>query len=175
MKNLSAFLATGLLSAGLAHADICADMGAIYSQSQSHFDGWKKEATEGTEGARKEYGSSFQLDGARSCAISGDSAGYSCIWRLATPAELGQAYQRMVDGIKACPPLLKQAPGIINDKPQERLQGNLRRAMEVTGFDYGDAGVVVMVGQMQVTSIQSGTNVSRNELKFSFVRAAARP
>jgi hypothetical protein len=172
MKNFSVFLATGLLSIGLAHADICADMGAAYQQSQSHFDGWKKE---GKEGVGKEYGSNFLLDGARSCAISGDSAGYSCVWRFATPVELGQAYQRMVGEIKACQPLLKQAPGIINDKPEERTQGNLRRSMEVTGFDYGDAGVVVMVGQMQVTSIQSGTNVSRNELKFSFVRAAARP
>lgn len=169
MKNLAALLATGALSTGLAHADICADMGAIHTQSQSHFDGWKK------EGAAKEYPSNFLLDGARSCVISGDSAGYSCTWRFANPAELGQAYQRMVSQIKACPPLSKQAPGIINDKPEERTQGNLRRVMEVTGFDYGDAGVVVMVGQMQTSSTQSGDNLSRNELKFSFVRAAGRP
>ncbi|WP_290968557.1 vesicle formation protein [Herbaspirillum sp.] len=173
MKNLAVFMATGLLSIGMARADICADLGAIHTQSQSHFDGWKKEGAEGAAG--KEYDSNFLLDGARSCAISRDSAGYSCIWRFATPAELGQAYQRMVGEIKACQPLLKQAPGIISDKPEERIQGNLRRTMEVTGFDYGDAGVVVMLGQMQITSIQSGTNVSRNELKFSFVRAAARP
>lgn len=172
MKNLAALLATGSLSIGLAHADICADMGAIHTQSQSHFDGWKKE---GAAGAAREYASNFLLDGARSCVISGDSAGYSCTWRFATPAELGQAYQRMVSQVKACQPLSKQAPGIINDKPEERTQGNLRRVMEVTGFDYGDAGVVVMVGQMQTNSTQSGDNLSRNELKFSFVRSAGRP
>ncbi|WDZ94690.1 vesicle formation protein [Herbaspirillum sp. WKF16] len=166
MKNIIVSLAAGLLSINLAHADICADMRAINTQALSHFDGWK--------GARNEraYASNYMLDGAQGCAISGNSDGYSCVWTFATPADLGRAYQKMVGDIKACAPLEKEEPGILADKPEDRSQGELRRQLEVTGFDYADARALVMVGSMQLTGAKAG--LSRNELKFSFIKSSAR-
>jgi hypothetical protein len=160
-----ASMAAGLLWPGLAHADICADMRAIHAQAQSHFDGWKKDRGQGA------YGAAFMLDGAADCSIGADSNGYSCVWKFATPVDMGRAYVRMVDEIKACPPLLKEQPAILNEKPDDRSQGDLRRSMEVTGFDYADAEVTVLVGQMQLTGAKAG--LARNELKFSFIKAAA--
>ncbi|WP_237772459.1 vesicle formation protein [Herbaspirillum robiniae] len=166
MKNIIVSLAAGLLSINLAHADICADMRAINTQAQTHFDGWKKDRND------KVYGSNFMLDGAESCTISGNSDGYACVWKFATPADLGRAYQKMVGEIKACAPLEKEAPGIVNDKPEDKSQGNLRRELEVTGFDYADAQALVMIGSMQLTGAKAG--LSRNELKFSFIKSFGR-
>ncbi|MBP0599745.1 vesicle formation protein [Herbaspirillum sp. LeCh32-8] len=166
IKMLTLSLAAGLLSINLAHADVCADIRAINAQAQSHFDGWKK------EGADRTYASNFMLDGADSCSIGGNSNSYSCVWKFATPVDLGRAYAKMVGEIKACPPLEKEAPGIVNDKPDDKTQGDLRRQLEVTGFDYGDAQALVMIGSMQLTGGKTG--VSRNELKFSFVKSSGR-
>lgn len=166
LKTLTISLAAGLLSINLAHADVCADIRAIDAQAQSHFDGWKKERGD------KAYASNFMLDGADSCAIGANSNSYSCVWKFATPVDLGRAYARMVGDIKACPPLAKEAPGIVNDKPDEKTQGDLRRQLEVTGFDYGDAQVLVMIGSMQLTGAKTG--VSRNELKLTFVKSSGR-
>lgn len=166
MKNIVATLAAGLLAAGAAHADICADMRAVNAQAASHFDGWKKDRNDTA------YGSNYMLDGADSCAISGNSDRYSCVWKFATPADLGRAYQKMVGDIKACPPLEKEQPGIVADKPEDRSQGELRRQLDVTGFDYADAQALVMIGSMQLTGAKAG--LSRNELKFSFIKSSGR-
>lgn len=166
-------LALALCCLPAAHADICADLRTLQQQSQSHFDGLKKEgndpAVKGPRGAPV-YLSNFMLDGAQSCTISADPEVYSCQWRFASPAELGAAYQRMVNAVKACPPLAKDAPAVIADAPRERARGDLRQVLEVTGFDYADAQITVLLGQMQI----SGPNgVARNELKLSFSRSGA--
>ncbi|KAF1035198.1 MAG: hypothetical protein GAK35_04217 [Herbaspirillum frisingense] len=170
MKSIIVSLAAGLLSINAAHADICADMRTVYQQSQSHFDGWKKEGADSGGKAGIAYPATFMLDGADSCSISGNSSSYSCIWRFTTPADLGRAYQRMVNDIKACPPLVKAEAGILADKPQERTQGDLRQTMEVTGFDFADAEATLLLGQMQITGPRG---LSRNELKLTFSRSAA--
>jgi hypothetical protein len=131
-----------------------ADLRAIHQQSQSHFDGWKKDGPDSVMKGDKRgpvYLSNFMLDGAESCAISDNSTVYTCIWRYATPAEMGRAYQRLVNDVKACAPLAKEPAGIIADEPQERRQGDLRQVTEVTGLDYADADVTVLIGQMQLT------------------------
>lgn len=170
MKKILLPLAAGLavlMGSQAVWADTCADLRAIHTQSASHFDGWKKDPIPGG------YASAFLLDGASSCEVSGDSTGYSCVWKMRSPAELGSAYSRLAAEVRACPPLVKQEPGIINDKPDARQQKGVRQELEITGFDYGDAGVIVMVGQMRASAPAGGQ--ARNELKFSFVRAVNGP
>jgi hypothetical protein len=159
------------LAPSLAHADICADLRVIQSQSGSHFDGWKKEPVE--EGARRQFSSSFLLDGASSCVIGGNSTHYSCVWQLASPAELRSAYARMVEQVKACPALNKDLPAILNDQPQERTQGGLRQTMEITGFDFADAEVTVLIGRLEVSGDKPAQ--SSNQLRFSFARSGSSP
>ncbi|WP_075257760.1 vesicle formation protein [Herbaspirillum camelliae] len=162
------------LVASTAHADICADLRAIHQQSQSRFDGWKKDGPDSVMKDDKRgpiYLSNFMLDGAQSCAIADNSSVYTCIWRYPTPADMGRAYQRLVNDVKACAPLAKEPPGIIADEPQERRQGDLRQITEVTGLDYADAEVTILIGQMQLTGPQG---LARNELKLSFSRQRPR-
>jgi len=157
----------GLQLSPWAHADLCSDLRAVHAQSRSHFDGWKKEGG----GSGKPYAATFVLDRADSCSIAADSGSYSCTWRLASPADLGRAYQRMVDDITACAPLGTQAPAIVRDEPAEREQGKLRQSMAVTGFDFADIEATVLVGRMQVSG--AAPEVSRNELKLTFSASPA--
>lgn len=165
MKKIS-FVLAGLLSASFAHADICGDLRAINTQAASHFDGWKKDSADGA------FTSNFQLDRTSNCTIGKNSDSYSCSWVYANEAEQNDAYRRLIDHIKSCPALVKDAPAIISDEPSERTQGSLRQTIEVTGFDYADAEVMVMIGKMRTTGAKA--DLSRNELKFSFIKAAGR-
>lgn len=176
MRNIAKLIlpVAAVLLTCSAHADICADLRAMQQQAPSHFDGWKKDGQDSVVKGDKRgpvYLSNFMLDGAEVCTISSNSSVYSCVWRLASPADLGRAYQRMVNDIKACAPLGKEPAGIIADEPQQRSQGDLRQVTEVTGFDYADVEATVLVGQMQLTGPKG---LARNELKFSFSHPQAR-
>lgn len=168
INKLGLLLLAGLASS-VAHADICADLRVIQEQSRNHFDGWKKDPVE--EGARRQFSSSFMLDGASSCVIGGNSTHYSCVWQLASPTELRGAYARMVEQVKACPALNRDLPAILNEQPQERTQGGLRQSMEITGFDFADAEVTVLVGRLEVSGGKPAQ--SSNQLRFSFARSGA--
>ncbi|MCA1327115.1 vesicle formation protein [Herbaspirillum sp. alder98] len=169
--NKLGLLLIASLAANLAHADICADLRVIQSQSKSHFDGWKKESVE--EGARRQFSSSFVLDGATRCVIGGNSTHYSCVWQLASPTELRSAYARMVEQVKACPPLGKELPAILNDQPEERTRDGVRQTMEITGFDFADAEVTVLVGRLEVSGGKPAQ--TSNQLRFSFARSGSSP
>jgi hypothetical protein len=150
-----------------------ADLRAIHQQSQSHFDGWKKDGPDSVMKGDKRgpvYLSNFMLDGAKAAPSADNSTVYTCIWRYATPAEMGRAYQRLVNDVKACAPLAKEPPASSPTSRRNAARATCARSPKSPGWTMP----MRRDGADRTDAADRSRGVARNELKLSFSRPQPR-
>ncbi|KAF1035199.1 MAG: hypothetical protein GAK35_04218 [Herbaspirillum frisingense] len=165
MKTIIALGIAAAWMAAPAHADICSDLHTIYAQSATQFASWKS----GEGDAESTFPSSFVAVGASTCTIGEDPASFSCIWKFGTPAAMDQAYRRMLGELESCRPLMKMSPEIKPTEPQELRAGASLRKIELVGFDYLDADVMMMLGKEETSGMPDEFDLNGNKLTFTFV------
>jgi len=148
---------------GLAHADTCLDIRRVYNASKGDFPGWRGNYDADTDS----YVSKFQLTTNGECTISKNenATDYSCGWRLSSFSEMRDVYEKTIQEVRECKPLIQKAPRVETlNSPEKKIGGYIHAASSGKIFYYPDAKATVHIYTSQSTRLIN--NLTRYRVNF---------